>query len=53
MSYDRHPITAAARIPAGVDEAVPAYCATPVPAAPARSAEQSPIEQMFAYYDAA
>lgn len=54
MSYDRHVFAADDVIPLRAEDVVPAYCAAPQPASiPAPVAELSPLDQMFAYYDAA
>lgn len=54
MRDDRHPITARNVVALRAEEAVPAYSTRPQPAAvPAETGPQSPLEQMFAYYEAA
>lgn len=54
MSDDRHAITARNVVALRAEDATPAYSSAPQPAAvPAAARPQTPLEQMFAYYEAA
>lgn len=55
MKQDRHPFAVETAVTGATraEDAVPAYCSAPLPApVPAAAGDLSPLEQMFAYYDA-